>query len=104
MIIDGLFRLFTTALGICLVDCWNRYKRHLKWYHQHKNLKLLNFAKMLMYDLLYNKEETMAVMDRDIFMVIGCVSIEKEEEPLLETIVKHKHNNYTHVSTKHHSK
>ena len=53
---DGYFRILTTVIGICIVDCWNAYKHHLPSNHRHKNCELMTVVNMMAMDLLENQE------------------------------------------------
>ena len=72
---DGYFRIFTTILGICVVDCWHGYRHHLPLKHRHKHMELIPFVNMLIEDLLKNSEARVAVDDRDEAMVIGELEV-----------------------------
>ena len=59
---DGYFRLFTTVLGIGIVDVWNGYCHHLGERHRHKHCNLMELVDMLTKDLLDNEESKVLVI------------------------------------------
>lgn len=68
---NGYFRIFTTIVGICVVDTWLAYKHHVKENHRHKKLELMPFVNMLIQDLLENDEPREVVETREEALVIG---------------------------------
>ena len=70
---DGYFRLFTTVLGIGIVDVWNGYRHHLGEKHRHKNCNLMDLVNMITKDLLENEESKVIVIN-DEALSIGIVS------------------------------
>lgn len=51
---DGFFRIITTFFGICITDAWNAYKHHIGKNHRHRDVSIIDFADMLLQDLLEN--------------------------------------------------
>ena len=70
---DGYFRVFTTVLGIGIVDVWNGYRHHLGDKHRHKNCNLMDLVNMMTKDLLENEEAKVTVIN-DETLCIGIVS------------------------------
>jgi len=69
---DGYFHLFTTVLGIGIVDMWNRYRHHLGDKHHHKNCNLMDLVNMMTKDLLENEESKVTVINNEA-LCIGIV-------------------------------
>jgi len=70
---DGYFCLFTTVLGIGIVDVWNGYRHHLEANNSHKNCNLMDLVNMMTKDLLDNEESKVQVI-YDEPLCIGIVS------------------------------
>ena len=52
---DGFFRIATTLFALTITDAWKAYCFHLPSNHRHKNMKILDFSKILCRDLMENK-------------------------------------------------
>jgi hypothetical protein len=50
--LNGFFRFCTTMIAMTVTDCWKAYKFHLQGNHRLKNVSILKFADMLVFDLL----------------------------------------------------
>ena len=70
---DGYFRLFTTVLGIGIVDVWNGYRHHLGTNHHHKNCNMMDLVNIMTKDLLENEESKVQLINDDP-LCIGIVS------------------------------
>lgn len=58
---DGFFRIITTFFGICITDAWRGYRHHMpKENHRHANVSIIDFADMLLKDMLENTFERKA--------------------------------------------
>ena len=55
---DGFFRNITTLFGINVVDSWKGYRYHLDRSHRHKNIDLIGYTKILIWDMFNNDFNT----------------------------------------------
>jgi hypothetical protein len=62
---DGYFRIFTTVLGMTVIDSWKGYKHHLSYNDADKNLQVLDFAERLAAEMLNKTYSTISPSDRN---------------------------------------
>eukprot|EP00978_Attheya_sp_CCMP212_P038794 scaffold195902_cov98-Attheya_sp.AAC.1 len=60
---DGYFRIFTTVLGITVIDSWKAYQHHIHARNTDKNMLVLDFAERLSNEMLMNSFSTLSPSD-----------------------------------------
>ena len=55
---DPWFRVATTLFGMTVTDCWKAYKYALPEKHPKKQIRLVEFADRMTYDLVHNRNST----------------------------------------------
>ena len=66
----GYFRIFTSVVGICIIDAWKAYRFHLKRRHRHKDMEMKDFVSALAHDMLHNNFDSLTYEDRVIVLII----------------------------------
>eukprot|EP00978_Attheya_sp_CCMP212_P033928 scaffold139680_cov35-Attheya_sp.AAC.1 len=60
---DGYFRIFTSILGVTVIDTWKAYKHHLHARSADKDCKVLDFVEELAIEMLTNDYSTLSPSD-----------------------------------------
>lgn len=55
---DPWFRIATTLFGMTMTDCWKAFKYALPDKHPQKNIRIVEFADRMAYELVHNKNST----------------------------------------------
>ena len=85
---DGYFRLVTTLIGMCITDAWKGYTYHLGVNHQHKNMKILDFANMLSRDMMDNDFSKIPESERAMCIDVRSTASSETNEEAASRMIK----------------
>jgi hypothetical protein len=84
---DGYFRIFTTVLGMTVIDAWKAYKHHINYRNVDKNMFVMDFAERLSSEMMHNSFSTLSPSDLSYNIsplhgaAVGAVSPERRASP-----------------------